>query len=235
MSPAIIDNTPREPDTALRLGILVSGTGTILQGLIQACQGGGLNATIELVLSNNKDAPAVERARKAGLNVRVLSSEAFPSAAEHSAAIVAALKQRDVELICLGGFSGPVDEQLVEAYPNRVLRTHGSLLPAFPELHPVRAAIASGARITGCTLSFIDEAGRPGPIFLQSAVAIGRDDDEEALAVRVQVLQQRSFVVGLRLITQGQVHIDHGRVNIDQDVDPDRHLEWIASNDSKVL
>lgn len=234
MANNIIGETPRDPSNPLRLGVLVSGTGTILQALIGACERGELAASIELVLSDKKEAPALERARKAGLNVRILPEDAFSSSAEHSAAIVAALQQRDVEFVCLGGFSGPRDAQLSASFPNRILHMHGSLLPAFKELHPVRAALATGVRITGCTLSFVDPEGEHGAIFLQTAVAVDQDDDEEALAVRVHVAQQRSFVEGLKLICKGQVQLENERVVIDRSIDPDRSLEWHQPREGKA-
>ena len=228
MANNIIEQAPRDSNNPMRLGVLVSGSGTILQALISACDSGALPARIELVLSNKKDAPALDRARKAEINVRIVPEEAFSSATEQSAAIVAALQQRDVELVCLGNFFGPSDAQLSQAFGNRILHIHGSLLPAFPEMHPVRAALDAGAKITGCTLSFLNAQGNPGAIFLQSAVLISPDDDEEALAVRVHILQQRCFVNGLKMISQGLVHLDNDTLVIDRNIDPDHSLEWWA-------
>ncbi|MFH1811628.1 MAG: phosphoribosylglycinamide formyltransferase [Pseudomonadota bacterium] len=226
MSTSPVDRAPCDTSAPLRLGLLVSRAGATLQALIDACQQNAFAASVELVLSNHKESPLLERARGQGLTTRVLSEDAFDSADAYETALVEALQNRDVELVCLAGFSPTLGTKLVQAFPQRVLRMHSSLLPAFAGETPLSDALAAGVRVTGCTLHFLDENCGVGCILLQSALRVWSDDDEESLGIRISVLQQKAFVAGVRLIAEGQVRVGDGRTQITGVPNTDQVLEW---------
>jgi len=224
-----IDRAPCNSDAPLRLGVLVSRSGLMLQALIDACEQAALPASIELVISNRKEAPALDRARAANVTSRVIPHEAFDTSEDFDAAIADALANRDVELICLAGWMPVPSPTFLETFPLLVLTMHSSLLPAFPGANPIRDALDHGARITGCTLPFVTGNLESDPILLQSALRIWPEDDEESLSVRLQVLQQRMFVAGVRLIAEGRVTVQGRHVSIEDGGTEDRTLEWLQA------
>lgn len=223
-----IERAPCSADSPLRLGVLVSGSGAGLQPLIEACTDGALPASIEVVIGNRKEALALERARSAGLTVRVVPREAFDSDAEYEAALLDALQTRDVELVCLLDYDTIVGPSVLQAFALRVLNLHFSLLPAFADDAPVRQALDHGARIAGCTLYLVDESRLTGPILLQSALCVWPEDSEESLAVRLGVLAGRAYVRGLRLLAEGKIAVDGRRVEIAGAGAPDQSIEYAA-------
>src|SRR6187402_2904484 len=170
----------------LALGVLLSGSGTNLQALIDAIDAGQLHARIAVVISNVADAGGVERARRHGLTVRALPHRDAPTREAYDAQLVEILRAHGVELVVLAGFMRLVTPVLLAAYPLRVVNVHPALLPAFPGLHAERQALAHGARLTGVTVHFVDEETDHGPILAQSAVPVFADDTEESLHARIQ-------------------------------------------------
>jgi len=223
-----IERAPCSADSPLRLGVLVSGSGAGLQPLIEACSDGVLPASIEVVIGNRKEALALERARSAGLTVRVLPRDAFDSDEAYEGALLETLQTRDVELVCLFDYDTLVGATMLQAFAQRVLNLHLSLLPAFAGDAPVRQALEHGARIAGCTLYLIDENLQTGPILLQSALCIWPEDSEESLSVRLGVLAGRAYVRGLRALAEGKVSIDGRRVEIVDAGAPDQCVEYAA-------
>jgi phosphoribosylglycinamide formyltransferase 1 len=201
----------REP---LALGVLLSGSGSNLQALIDAIAAGRLHARIAVVISNVADARGLERARTHGLATVVLAHADAPTRAEYDARLVATLRAHNVELVVLAGFMRLVTRVLLEAFPARVLNVHPALLPAFPGLHAERQALAHGVRLTGVTIHFVDEETDHGPILAQAAVPIAPGDTEETLHARIQRQEHRLYPLAIQLIAEGRVRVDGRHVAI---------------------
>ena len=199
----------------LALGVLLSGSGTNLQALIDAIAARELDARIAVVVSNQPAAGGLARARTHGIPTVVVPHGDFPSRAAFDARLVEVLHAHGVELVVLAGFMRLVTPVLLAAFPARVLNIHPALLPAFPGLHAERQALAHGARVTGVTVHFVDEHADHGPIILQVAVPILADDDEERLHLRVQRQEHRAYAQAIQWIAEGRVRIDGRRVLVD--------------------
>jgi len=214
----------REPQAAGRkpplLGVLISGWGSNLQAIIDATHDGRLDATIAIVISNRADAFGLERARAAGIETLVLDHRGYPSRSDYDAAVVAALRERNVELVCLAGFMRLLSPLFVEAFPNRILNIHPALLPSFPGLHAQRQALDHGVKITGATVHIVDANLDAGPIVLQAAVPVLDDDTEETLAARILVEEHRLYPEAIRLVLEGGWRIDGRRFVTSRTVRP---------------
>ncbi|MEO6027759.1 MAG: phosphoribosylglycinamide formyltransferase [Candidatus Binatia bacterium] len=198
----------------LRLGVLLSGSGSNLQALIDAIEAGRLQARVAVVISNVADAKGLGRARRHGLTAVVIEHRRAPSREAYDAEVVSTLQAHDVELVVLAGFMRLVTPILLNAYPNRVLNIHPALLPAFPGLHAARQALAHGARLTGVTVHFVDEETDHGPIVAQAAVPIAPDDTETTLQARIQRQEHRIYPFAIQLIAEGRVRVEGRRVVI---------------------
>jgi phosphoribosylglycinamide formyltransferase-1 len=198
----------------LALGVLLSGSGTNLQALIDAIAAGRLHARIAVVVSNVVDAGGVERAQRHGLTVHVLPHRDAPTRAAYDAQLVEILHAHGVELVVLAGFMRLVTPVLLAAYPARVVNVHPALLPAFPGLHAEKQALDHGARLTGVTVHFVDEQPDHGPILAQAAVPVFADDTEATLHARIQRQEHRLYPFAIQLIAEGRVRIEGRRVLI---------------------
>ena len=193
-----------------RLGVLISGRGSNLQSIIDAIGSGRLDATIALVISNRADAAGLQRARDAGLQTLFLSHNDYASREAYDRAIVAALRARGVDLVCLAGFMRIFSAEMLEAFPQRILNIHPSLLPAFPGLHPQRQAIDYGVRYSGATVHLVDSALDGGPIVVQAVVAVKDSDTDDTLAARILAEEHRIYPEAIRVVLDGGWSI-HGR------------------------
>jgi phosphoribosylglycinamide formyltransferase-1 len=195
-----------------RLAVLISGRGSNLQSIIDAVGGGSLPAaTIALVVSSRSDAQGLQRARDAGVEAVVLRAGGFESRDAYDRAIVEILRARDVDLVCLAGFMRLVGAPLLEAFPNRVLNIHPSLLPAFPGLDAQRQALAHGVRISGATVHLVTPELDAGPIILQSAVPVLPDDTVATLADRILIEEHRLYPEAIRTVLAGGWRLDGRR------------------------
>src|SRR5678815_1235862 len=170
-----------------RLAVLISGRGSNLQSIIDAIARGELNATIAIVVSNRVDAAGLLRAREAGIETAVVSPRDYSSRDDYDRALVDVLRERDVGLVCLAGFMRLVGAALLDAFPNRVLNIHPSLLPSFPGLDVQRQALEHGVRVSGATVHLVTAELDGGPIIVQAAVPVLRDDTPDSLAARILV------------------------------------------------
>ncbi|MES1256594.1 MAG: phosphoribosylglycinamide formyltransferase [Acidobacteriota bacterium] len=176
-----------------RIAVLVSGRGSNLQSILDAVAEGRLDATIGLVLSNRADAFGLERARRAGVEAVHLSPRDYPDRDAYDGEVARVLGNSRVDLICLAGFMRLVGSPLLDAFPQRILNIHPSLLPAFPGLHAHRDALAHGVKVSGATVHFVTSELDGGPIVCQAAVPVLDDDTEETLAARVLVQEHRIY------------------------------------------
>ncbi len=199
----------------LKVAVLISGRGSNLQALIDACAQRDFPADIRLVLSNRGDAQGLARAAQAGIATQVISHRDFATRDAFDAALDAALQAAGIELVCLAGFMRLLGEAFVERWRDRLVNIHPSLLPAFRGLDTHARALAAGVRFTGCTVHFVRAAVDDGPIIVQAAVPVLPGDDSEALAARVLAAEHRAYPLALRLIAEGRVRVrDDGRVEI---------------------
>jgi len=187
-----------------RIAVLISGRGSNLQSIIDAIAGGTLDATIAVVISNRAGAQGLERARAAGIEALFLDPKDFPDRAAYDRAIVGALEARDVAMVCLAGFMRLVGVPLLDAFPNRILNIHPSLLPAFPGLDAQRQALEHGVRVTGATVHLVTSQLDDGPIILQAAVAVLDDDTVETLSARILIEEHRLYPAAIRLVLDGR-------------------------------
>jgi phosphoribosylglycinamide formyltransferase-1 len=198
----------------LALGVLLSGSGTNLQALIDAIAAGRLQARIAVVISNVPGAPGLERARAHGLTAVVVGHGEAPSREAYDARLVEVLRAHGVALVVLAGFMRLVSPVLLNAYPARILNIHPALLPAFPGLHAERQALEHGARLTGVTVHFVDEETDHGPILAQAAIPILADDSEATLHARIQDQEHRLYPFAIQLIAEGRVRVEGRHVVI---------------------
>ena len=190
-----------------RLGVLVSGSGTNLQALLEATNAPDYPAEVAAVLSNVPGVQALERAAAAGVPTAVVEHGRFPSRDAFDARLVEVLREHRCELICLAGFMRLVGAHFLHAFPGRVLNIHPALLPAFPGLHGARQALAQGAKLAGCTVHFVDEGVDSGPTIAQAAVPVLPDDDEASLSARIQAQEHRLYPLAVRWVAEGRVTV----------------------------
>jgi phosphoribosylglycinamide formyltransferase-1 len=170
---------------ARRLGILISGRGSNLKAIIDAIERKQLDALISIVISNRADAPGLDHAIKAGIETLVLSHKNYRTREDYDRALISELRQRNVGLVCLAGFMRLLSPVFVEAFPNRILNIHPSLLPKYPGLHPQQQALDDGATVSGATVHIVNADLDAGPIVLQRQVPVLPGDTADALAARI--------------------------------------------------
>lgn len=195
-------------------GVLISGTGTNLQAIIDRVADNSLDCRIALVISNRAQAAGLERATRAAIPTRVIDHHEFATREAFDGALADALRAAGVELVVLAGFDRLITRVLLDAFPNRIVNVHPALLPAFKGLHAQRQALAYGARITGATVHFVDEAEDHGPIILQGAILVAPDDTEETLAQRILEVEHRLYPAAIQLFAEGRLVVEGRRVRI---------------------
>ena len=206
----------------LKVGVLVSGGGTNLQAILDAIDSGKItNAEVSLIISNNPGAYALERAKKHNIEAVCISPKQFENREEFHKALLAKLKESGVDLIVLAGFLVAIQSMIVEAFPNKIINIHPSLIPSFCGvgyygLHVHEKALARGVRVTGATVHFVDTGTDTGPIILQKAVKIKSDDTPEILQRRVmEEAEWKILPKAINLIANGKVTVTDGKVQID--------------------
>ena len=207
----------------LKVGVLISGSGTNLQALIDDCARADAESEIVLVLSNRSDAFGLTRAERAGLPHRVIDHEGYDSREAFEQALTETLEASGVELVCLAGFMRVLTTDFVERWRDRLINIHPSLLPAFKGLDTHARAIEAGVRFAGCTVHFVRPDVDSGPIIVQAAVPVLPEDTVETLAARVLREEHRCLPLAVRLIAQGFVSVVNERCVVDAEA-PDGAL-----------
>jgi len=194
-----------------QLGILLSGRGSNFAAIAENINKGLIPARIALVISNRAEAPGIEHARSLGLNALVIPSKGKVRE-QHDAEVIAALQQANVDLICLAGYMRLLSPAFVRAFPHRILNIHPSLLPAFPGLDAQKQAFEHGAKISGCTVHFVDEFLDHGAIIVQHAVPVLDTDDDHTLAARILEHEHQAYTEAINLVLSGDFEITDRRV-----------------------
>jgi phosphoribosylglycinamide formyltransferase-1 len=191
----------------LKVGVLISGRGSNLQALIDACGSASFPAQIVLVISNNPNAAGLQRAEAAGIATTVIDHRDYADRRSFDDALDRSLRAADADIVCLAGFMRLLTAEFVEGWNDRVLNVHPSLLPAFKGMHAQRDAIEAGVKIAGCTVHVVRPKMDSGPIIAQAAVPVLTGDDENTLAARILEMEHVIYPLALRLIADGQVSI----------------------------
>jgi phosphoribosylglycinamide formyltransferase 1 len=195
-----------------RIGVLLSGRGSNFEALAESVAAGRIpGAEIALVVSNREGAPGLARAEARGIPARVIPSRGLERE-PYDRLVVAALRERGVELVCLAGFMRLLSPYFIDAFRGRILNIHPSLLPSFPGLEAPRQALEYGVKLAGCTVHFVDENLDAGPIILQAVVPVRAEDTEQSLAARILQEEHRIYSEAVRLVLQAHYRIDGRRV-----------------------
>ncbi|MGZ6028976.1 MAG: phosphoribosylglycinamide formyltransferase [Myxococcaceae bacterium] len=200
--------------SAARVAVLVSGSGTNLQSLLDAAVAPDYPARIAVVVSNVPGVRALERATLAGVPTRVLPHQGYADRAAYDRALVETIAPFGCGIACLAGFMRLVGPTFLRAFPGGVLNVHPALLPSFPGLHAHRQALEHGVKMTGCTVHLVDEGTDTGPIVVQAAVPVLDADTEESLQRRIQEQEHRLFPLALGLLAAGRLRVEGRRVHV---------------------
>ena len=196
----------------MKIGILISGRGSNMVAIAEAVQSGQIpDSEVVVVLSDKKSAQGLERAKERGIET-VIAARNGRAREEHDAEIVAELKKRNVELVCLAGYMRLLSKEFVQAFPDKIVNIHPSLLPSFPGLDAQRQAIEYGVKISGCTVHFVDKRLDHGAIILQKAVEVADADTSETLSAKILEHEHSLYVEALKRLVEGNYRIIGRRV-----------------------
>jgi len=196
-----------------RIGVLVSGRGSNLQAIIDNIEKGSLNAELAVVISDQADAYALERARAHHIPSVHVSAKGYKGRRnEYDELLIKELQKHNVELVALAGFMRIITPTLLKAFPHRVLNIHPALLPSFPGLHVQKAALEHGVKFSGCTVHFVDEGMDTGPIIIQAVVPILDHDTEDTLSARILKQEHKIYSRAIQLFAEGRLRIEGRRV-----------------------
>lgn len=201
--------------SSMKLAVLISGRGSNLQALIDACQGEDFPAEITLVISNKAGAHGLERAQKAGIPTKVLSHKDFADREAFDAAMSDAIEAAGAKFVCLAGYMRLLSDGFVRTWRDKLINIHPSLLPSFKGLHVHEQAIEAGVRFSGCTVHFVRPAMDEGPIIAQAVVPVLPGDTPDDLAARILEQEHKLYPLALRLIAEGRVRVTAETVRID--------------------
>ncbi|HEY2960544.1 MAG TPA: phosphoribosylglycinamide formyltransferase [Actinomycetota bacterium] len=199
---------------AKRAVVLLSGHGSNLQALLDAAADPAFGVAVVLVVSDRADAGGLERARRAGVPTAVVRLADHPDRDTFDDALRTVVAAARPDVVCLAGFMRILRKGFVDAFPDRIVNTHPSLLPAFPGAHAVRDALAYGVRVTGCTVHLVDEQVDHGPVLFQATVAVQEGDDEASLHERIKREEHRLLPMAARLVAGGRVRVDGRRARV---------------------
>jgi len=202
----------------LKTGVLISGSGTNLQALLDATATPEYPAEIVLVVSNKRDAPGLEYARASGIATQIVDNLEFPERAAFDGALNLALNEAGCEIVCLAGFMRLLTAEFTDRWRDRLINIHPSLLPAFKGLDAQAQALAAGVRISGCTVHFVRSKMDAGPIIVQGAVPVMEGDDTASLSARILKVEHRIYPLALRLIGEDRITVDGDTVTIAGDL-----------------
>ncbi|HEY5493272.1 MAG TPA: phosphoribosylglycinamide formyltransferase [Candidatus Anoxymicrobiaceae bacterium] len=202
------------PESRTRLGILASGSGTNLEAIAQAINDGDVAAEIAIVVSDNPGAFALERAKRRGILYKVVDLADFPDRPSFDREVLGALTSANVDLVVLAGYMKLVGNEIIAAFPNRIMNIHPALLPCFPGEHGVPDALDHGVKVSGVTVHFVDEGLDTGPIVAQEAVPVEEGDDVESLHNRIHMAEYRIYPRAIGLFAEGRLVVDGRRVRV---------------------
>ncbi len=198
----------------INIGVLVSGRGTNLQAIIEAVKEGKIEGRISIVISDNRDAFALKRAKQNNIETEYINFKSFKNREDYDTKIMECLSKKNVDLVVLAGYMRIISPYLIKMYKNRIMNIHPALLPSFPGLHAQRQAVEYGVKISGCTVHFVNEGIDSGPVILQKAVEVKDKDTEKSLAERILKEEHQIYPRAIQLFCQGRLIIKGRKVFI---------------------
>ena len=212
-------DVPSMERTKIRIGVLASGRGSNLQAIIDACKSGYIPGEVVCVISDKKDAFALERARREGIPAIFLDPSKYSSREDYDRALAQTLKEHNVDIVCLAGFMRILTPPFIEEFRNRIMNIHPALIPSFCGkgmygLKVHKAVLDFGVKVTGCTVHFVTEEVDLGPIIVQIPVMVREDDTPETLSERVLKREHRAYPLAIKLFAEGRLKIEGRRVRI---------------------
>ncbi len=198
----------------INIGVLVSGRGTNLQAIIEAIEEGKIAGEIKVVISDNPDAYALKRAQQYHIDTRYIDFKEFKNREDYDKEIIKILKEKKIDLVVLAGYMRILSPYFIRTYKNKIINIHPALLPSFPGLHAQRQTLEYGAKVSGCTVHFVDEGVDSGPIILQKAVEVSDDDTEESLAEKILKEEHQIYPRAIQLFSESRLMIKGRRVFI---------------------
>ncbi len=201
----------------MKLGVLISGRGSNMVALLEGIRAGRIPAEVALVVSNKADAPGLAKAESFGVPTAVVPQKEYRKLGReaHDRAVVEKLREAGVEAICLAGYMRILSPWFIEQFPERIVNIHPALLPSFPGLHGQAQALEQGARITGCTVHFVDAEVDHGPTIVQSAVPVLPGDTEETLSARILEQEHRIYPLAVQWLAEGRLRVVEHRVVVE--------------------
>lgn len=190
-----------------RIGVLVSGSGSNLQSIIDACEAGEIDGNVAVVISNTPDAYALQRAEKKSIPTHVIPHSKYKDRETYDRELARVLNEYQVDLIALAGFMRVLSNDLLLQFPGKIINIHPALLPSFPGLGVRQKAIDHGVRFSGCTVHFVDAGVDTGPIIIQAVVPVYPDDTEDELKERILALEHKIYPKAIQLYVQGRLRI----------------------------
>ncbi|MBN1288411.1 MAG: phosphoribosylglycinamide formyltransferase [Actinobacteria bacterium] len=203
-----------EKSGKINIAVLASGSGTNFEAIALAVEKESIPARIVVLISDNPEAFALERAVRLGIKTRVVELCGFRDRRSYDRAIMSILRDEDVDLVVLAGYMKLVGPELVLAYKGRIMNIHPALLPSFPGTHGVEDALEYGVKVSGVTVHFVDEGLDTGPVIAQEAVTVKEDDDAESLHNRIHEAEYRIYPEAIRLFAEGRLGITGGKVKV---------------------
>jgi phosphoribosylglycinamide formyltransferase-1 len=198
----------------LTIGVLASGRGSNFQAIIDSIESGFLKAQVAVLITDNPEAYAIQRAQKHNIEPLIIKPGDFSGKDAYYSHIAEILKSKGVNLVILAGFMRVVGRALIREFQNRIMNIHPALLPSFPGLHGQKQASDYGVKISGCTVHFVDEGVDTGPIIIQAAVPAYEDDTEDSLAERILKQEHRIFPMAVKLFSEGKIEVRERKVSI---------------------
>jgi len=198
----------------MNIAVFASGRGTNLAAIIKAVNKGTIKASLSLVLSDNKGAYALKRAKRAKIKTAFIDPKQFSSREDYDTEVIKVLEAENIDLIVLAGFMRIISPVLIRRFPNRILNIHPALLPSFKGAHGIKDAFDYGLKITGVTVHFVDEEMDSGPIILQQAVKIKDEDNLETLEAKIHKIEHRIYPEAISLFVEGKLKIEGRGVTI---------------------
>ncbi len=199
----------------IKIGVLASGRGSNFQSIIDAVERGYIDGEIRVLITDNPEAYAIQRAEKHGIEPVVMKPGDWENRDAYYQAVAAELGKREVDLVVLAGFMRIVGKPLIDAYPMRIMNIHPAILPSFPGLHGQAQAADYGVKVSGCTVHFVDEGMDTGPVIIQAVVPAYHDDTEESLAERILRQEHRIFPYAIKLFAEGRLSVEGRKVVVE--------------------
>ena len=197
-----------------KIGVLISGRGSNMMSILDACERGDINGDVVVVISNKANAEGLQKAAERGAEALAVSHRDFPDRELFDRAVVEKLEKREVNLVCLAGFMRLLSPWFVSRFRNRVMNIHPALLPSFPGLHGQKQAVDHGVKISGATVHFVDEKLDHGPIIIQRAVEVRDDDSEDSLAERILKIEHQIYTEAVKHFCADRLHVEGRKVFI---------------------